>query len=117
MGLFDKKAKLRITGGVVVHTSVYVENQVIKEPEPTVVTVKKGDDIQGFKVVNITSDSITIKCDIDQYSCTIRRDDHFVRNEKSKKKFTAKVGESMDLVDILILDASYSISIKLLEII
>ncbi|MCR5586816.1 MAG: hypothetical protein K6F77_04720 [Lachnospiraceae bacterium] len=93
-----------------------VKQQLKVTPAPTIITVKEGEEFKSLKVKKISSDSITLESEFTEYSCTIRKDGKFVKNTDDKKVFKGKVGETIDLTDISVLDASYSIGITVVNI-
>jgi len=114
-----RTATLSITGGTYVNTSVYVPDEEKAEtaaPAAEVITVKVGDEFKDFKVKKITADTVTIESEFTRYSCTIRENGKLVKKLDSKTVFSAKVGQSIDLDMLDIMDASYSISIQITNI-
>lgn len=74
------------------------------EPEPTVYTVRKGDEVEGLKILSVTDREVRVQTYFEY-------DD----GKRFGREFTVKIGETIRLTEVGLMDASHTYTVTYLQ--
>ncbi len=89
-----------------------------EEPTWTEYEVKKGDKLEdfGIEIVGISEDTLTIKMDWEFFGTRYDADGYSMGDSASGRKFSVGPGETLDMNESGICDASHVVKVECVEI-